>query len=300
MASSLVEFSNSLADAVAAVGNSIIALPDGGREGVSGTIWRDGLAVAAEHTIHDQDEVSVILPSGEQTKAKLAGRDPGTDIAVLKLASASKPATLADDSHARVGEIVLSVGRRGTDGLAATYGVVSAIGGPWRTWQGARIDRFLRLDLNPFTGFSGGPIVNASGEVLGIATSGPRHSVLTVPSSTVTRVVDSILKGGRVARGYIGVGIQAVAFPENTRQAVGIDADRGLLVVTVATDSSAEKAGLLVGDIIVRVDGATVRGARSLQAVLDTENIGKPVSFEVIRAGKLHKVTLAVGERSHG
>jgi S1-C subfamily serine protease len=293
-----VEFSNSLADAVARVGRSVIAVPEGGREGVSGTVWREGIAVTAEHTIYGHDEVSVVLPSGEETKAKVAGRDPGTDIAVLKLPSSANAATLADEAQSRVGEIVLSVGRRGTEGLAATYGVVSAIGGPWRTWQGARIDRFFRLDLNPFTGFSGGPVVNAGGEVLGIATSGPRRSVLTIPSSTVTRVVEQILQRGRVARGYIGVGVQAIALPEATRAALGTAVDRGLLVVTVAPGSAAEKSGLLLGDIILNVDGSPVRGARSLQSVLDTENIGKSVAVEVVRGGKLHKVSVTIGERS--
>ncbi len=297
MPSSLVEFSNSLADAVQRVGSSVIGVLEGGREGVSGTIWRDGIAVTAEHTIRGYDEVTVVLPAGEKTKASVSGRDPGTDIAVLKFAPSSAAATLADDAHARVGEVVLSVGRRGSEGLATTYGVVSAIGGPWRTWQGARVDRWLRLDLNPFTGFSGGPIVNASGEVLGIATSGPRRSVVTIPSSTVNRVVDQLLQKGRVARGYLGVGVQPVGFPEATRQALKLEADRGLLIVTVAPGSSAEKAGLLLGDIIVTVDGSPVRNARSLQPALDSENVGKAVALEIVRGGKLAKVSVTVGEK---
>lgn len=296
MASSLVEFSNSLADAVESVGASVIAVLEGGREGVSGTLWRDGLAVTAEHTIRGYDEVTVILPSGEKTKATVAGRDPGTDIAVLKLAQTSNAATLADDSQTRIGEVVLAVGRRGTDGLATTYGVISAIGGPWRTWQGARIDRWLRLDLNPFTGFSGGAIVNARGEVLGIATSGPRRAVVTIPASTVTRVVDQLLQRGRVARGYLGVGVQPVGFPEGARQSLGIG-ERGLLIVTVAPGSSAEQAGILLGDIIVSVDGSHVRGAHSLQPALDAENVGRSIALEIVRGGKLHKLSVIIGEK---
>lgn len=297
MASSLVEFSQSLADAVERVGTSVIAVLEGGREGVSGTLWREGLAVTAEHTIRGYDEVTVVLPSGENTKAAVAGRDPGTDVAVLKLAQKSGSASLADESQARVGEIVLSVGRRGTEGLAATYGVISAVGGPWRTWHGARVDRWLRLDLNPFTGFSGGPIVNARGEVLGIATSGPRRSVVTIPAGTVTRVVDQLLQRGRIPRGYLGLGMQPVAFPESTRQSLGIDSDRGLLVVTVAPGSSAEHAGVLLGDIIITVNGSSVRSPRSLQPVLDSENVGKPVTLEIARGGKLLKQSVTVGER---
>jgi S1-C subfamily serine protease len=297
MSSSLVEFSNSLADAVERVGTSVIAVLEGGREGVSGTLWREGLAVTAEHTIRGHNEVTVVYPDGEESKAKVAGRDAGTDIAVLSIAQKPGAASLADESQARVGEIVLSVGRRGADGLATTYGVISAIGGPWRTWQGARIDRLLRLDLNPFTGFSGGPIANARGEVLGIATSGPRRSVVTIPTSTVTRVVDQLLQRGRIARGYLGVGMQPVAFPDSARQALDMNADRGLLVVTVAPGSSAEQSGVLLGDIIVTVNGSPVHSLRSLQPVLDSENVGKQVHFEIVRGGKLVKLSVTVGER---
>ena len=302
MASSLVEFSNSLADAVEQVGASVIAVPEGGREGVSGTLWRDGIAVAAAHTIRGYDEVTVVLASGEKAKATVAGRDHGTDIAVLKLTQPTGAASLANDSQSRVGEIVLAVGRRGTEGLAATYGVISAIGGPWRTWQGARVDRWLRLDLNPFTGFSGGPIVNARGEVLGMATSGPRRSVMTLPVSTVESVVNQLLQRGRVARGYFGFGVQPIAFPPSAspntaRQSPGAGSGRGLLIVTIAPGSPAETAGLLLGDIVVAIEGSPVQGVRSLQASLDSENVGRSVTLELIRGGKLLKVPVTIGER---
>jgi S1-C subfamily serine protease len=297
MASSLVQFSDNLADAVEHAGASVIAVPEGGREGVSGTLWRDGIAVTAAHTIRGHDEVTVVLPTGEKLQATVAGRDYGTDVGVLKLMGPTGSASLADESRSRVGEIVLSVGRRGSDGLAATYGIISAIGGPWRTWQGARVDRWLRLDLNPFTGFSGGPIVNAGGEVLGIAISGPRRSVVTIPVSTVEGVVNQVLQHGRVARGYLGIGVQPVAFPEATRQSLGISGERGLLVVTVASGSPAESSGLLIGDIIVTIEGSPVHGVRSLQAALDTENVGRSITLDIVRGGKMLKLPVIVGER---
>jgi S1-C subfamily serine protease len=297
MASSLVQFSNDLADAVEHVGGSVIAVPEGGREGVSGTLWRDGIAVTAAHTIRGHDEVTVIFPTGEKSKAKVAGCDHGTDVAVLKVTQQTGSASLADESRSRVGEIVLSIGRRGSDGLAATYGVISAIGGPWRTWQGARVDRWLRLDLNPFTGFSGGPIVNARGEVLGMAISGPRRSVVTIPVSTVEGVVNQVLQHGRVARGYLGIGVQPVAFPDATRQSLGISGDRGLLIVTIAPGSPAESSGLLLGDIVVAIEGSSVHGVRSLQASLDTENVGKSISLDIVRGGKMLKLPITVGEK---
>jgi len=297
MASSLVQFSNSLADAVEFVGAAVIAVPEGGREGVSGTLWRDGIAVTAAHTIRGQDEVTVVLPTGEKSKAKVAGLDHGTDVAVLKLAQQTSSASLADESQSRVGEIVLSVGRRGSDGLAATYGVIGAIGGPWRSWQGARVDRWLRLDLNPFTGFSGGPIANARGEVLGIAISGPRRSVMTIPVSTVEGVVNQVLQHGRVARGYLGIGVQPVAFPDATRKSLSISGDRGLLVVMIAPGSPAESSGLLLGDIIVTIEGSPVHGVRSLQPALDTENVGRSITLEIVRGGQMLKLPVMVGEK---
>jgi S1-C subfamily serine protease len=297
MSNSLVKFSNELADAVERAGKSVIGVLEGGREGVSGTLWRDGVAITAEHTIRGRDEVTVLLPTGSKTAVHVAGRDHGTDIAILQVPSGLGTVLIADESQSRVGEVVLAVGRRPEEGIAATYGAISAIGGPWRTWQGARVDRWLRLDLNPFTGFSGGPIVNARGEAIGMATSGARRSAVTIPASTVNRVVDQLVKSGRIARGYLGVGMQPVAFPESARQALVSKADRGLLIVAVATGSPAEQAGILLGDIIVMVEGSSIESLQSLQVALDGENIGKSIALEVVRGGQLVKVSVVVGEK---
>ena len=297
MPNSLVEFSNELANAVERAGSTVIAVLEGGREGVSGTICRDGIAITAEHTIRGRDEVTVLLPSGTKTTARVTGRDHGTDIATLQIPAGLAAASMADESQSRVGEVVLAVGRREAEGLAATYGVISAVSGPWRTWHGSRVDRWLRLDLNPFTGFSGGPIVNARGEALGMATSGPRRTAVVIPVSTVNRVVDQLVHGGRIARGYLGVGMQPVAFPEGARQSLGIVAERGLLVVAVAPGSPAEQAGFLLGDIIVKLAGSPIHDIESLQPALDSENIGKPIVLEVVRGGQLAKVSVIVGEK---
>lgn len=297
MPNSLVEFSNELANIVERAGKSIISVLEGGREGVSGTVWRDGVAITAEHTIRGRDEVTVVLASGDKTKARVTGRDHGTDIAILQVPSGVPAASIADESRSRVGEIVFAVGRRAGEGITATTGMISAIGGPWRTWQGARVDRWLRLDLNPFTGFSGGPIVNARGESIGMATSGPRRSAVVIPASTVNRVVDQLVQRGRVAQGYLGIGMQPVAFPEAARQSAGISAERGLLVVAVAPGSPAELAGILLGDIIVAAEGSAIQNIQSLQPFLDSENVGKAIAFEVVRGGQLAKVSVTVGEK---
>ncbi len=296
MPNTLVEFSTEVAHAVERAGKSIITVLDGGREGVSGTLWRDGIAITAEHTIRGVDEVTILLPSGAKAKARVAGRDQGTDIAILEVAGVPAMA-IANDSQSRVGEIVLAVGRREAEGVTATWGMISAIGGAWRTWQGARVDRWLRLDLKPFTGFSGGPIVNARGEALAMATSGPRRSAVAIPASTVNRVVDQLIQRGRIARGYLGIGMQPVAFPETTRQSLGLKNDRGLLVVAVAPGSPADKGGILLGDILVAVEGTSTPSVQSLQPFLDSENVGKALAVDVIRGGQLAKLSVTVGEK---
>src|SRR4051812_15764176 len=277
MPNSLVQFSIELADAVELAGKSVITVLEGGRDGVSGTVWRAGFAITTEHTIRGRDEVTVLLPSGTKTNARVAGRDPGTGIAILQVPADLPAVSIADDSQSRVGDMVLAVGRRPAEGIAATHGMICAIGGPWRTWQGARVDRWLKLDLNPFTGFSGGPIVNARGEAIGMATSGPRRTAMTIPASTVNRVVEQLVQRGHIAQGYLGVGMQPVAFSGATRQSLGLKAERGLLVVAVATDSPAEKGGILLGDIIIAADGSPIESVQGLQPFLDSEYVGKSI-----------------------
>jgi len=297
VSSFLVALSNEFADAVERAGQSVITVLEGGRDGVSGTVWREGIAVTAEHTIRGLDEVTVLLPSGSKMKARVAGRDPATDIAILQVPADLPAASIADESRSRVGEIVLAVGRREAEGLAVTSGIIGAISGPWRTWQGARVDRWLRLDLNPFPGFSGGPIVDARGAAIGMATSGPRRSAVTITASTVDRVVDQLVQRGRIAQGYLGVGMQPVTFSEATRQSLGLSAERGLLVVAVAANSPAEKGGILMGDIIVAADGSPVESVQSLQPFLDSEYVGKSISLDVVRGGQMVKLPVTVGEK---
>ncbi|HKW74796.1 MAG TPA: trypsin-like peptidase domain-containing protein [Terriglobales bacterium] len=298
MASALIDFSNELAEAVEQAGKSVVVIPEGGQSGVSGTVWRQGIVVTAEHTIRGRQEVSVVLSRGETAKAAVAGRDSTTDLAVLKVAGGNiAPARLADPAQLRVGHLALAIGRRSDEGLCASYGVVSAIGGEWRTWQGGRIDRFLRLDLLPFTGFSGGPVVDVQGQVLGINTSGPRRSVLTIPRTTVDRVVTQLLEKGHIARGYLGAGLQPVQLPATIRKGAAEKYDRGLLIVTVAPDGPAEKAGLLLGDILLALEGKSVSEPGDVQAALDSESVGKTLSALLLRGGKAVESNITIGER---
>lgn len=300
MANALVELSEALSEAVEYAGRGVVAILEGGQHGVSGTLWRDGILVTAEHTIRGEDEVTVVLPSGEKVKAKVAGRDPSTDIAVLKFDANSgaglTPSRQANAREAKVGSIVLAIGRR-NEGLSASYGVISATGEQWRTSTGGKVDSWLRLDLLPYPGFSGGPLIDANGRVLGINTSGPRRSIVTIPTETINRVVDQLLAKGRIARGYLGLAMQPVGVPAALQKALGIQAARGLLVVTVAPGGPADKGGVRVEDLIVALNGSAVSHLSDLQNVLDSDNIGKPVKLRILRGGTPTDVTVTVAER---
>jgi S1-C subfamily serine protease len=298
VANALIEFSNELADAVERGGQSIVAVKEGGRSGVSGTVWREGVVVTAEHTLRGREEVTVVLPSGQAVPAKAAGRDPSTDIAILRIAgTASRLPEFADPSQVKVGHVVLALGRRVENRLSASYGIISAMGGAWRTWAGGRIDQWLRLDLNPYPGFSGGPLVDAAGRVLGINTSGPRRSVLTIPGTTVNRIVDQLLSKGRVTRGYIGIGGQPVKIQAALGDKLKINENRGLVVIMVANGGPADKAGLAVGDIIFSLEGNPVAEPADLLSALEPETVGKTLRVQVLRGGKPADLNVTIGER---
>lgn len=298
MSTSLSSFSQQLADTVERAANATISVREGGRSGVSGTIWRPGIAVTIAHTIRGLDEVTVVLPAGSEVKAEVAARDGGTDLAILKLSSDIPVAPTADDAAARVGELVLAVARRRNEGIAASYGIINTVGGPWRTWSGARIDRWLGLDLDPFPGFSGGPVVNASGEALGIAASGPSRSAALIPSSSVSRIVDQLVKHGRPLRGYIGVGLQPVAFARDAWQSLGIQSGGGLMITAIAPGSAAEEAKLTLGDVIITVDGNPIEQGNRLQGLLDAETVGKTIAFGILRGGRLLNLEVTVREKT--
>ena len=298
MSSTLIDFSNSLADAVERAGQNVAAIVEGGQAGVSGTIWSEGVVVTAAHTLRGREEVTLVLPSGSTTTAKVAGRDPGTDIAALRFtAPGSGKAQFAPLQDLKVGHVVLAVGRRPKSGVTATYGIISAISEGFRTWTGGRIDVGFRLDLSPFRGFSGGTLIDSQGRVIGINTSGPHRSVLTIPNTTVNRVVTQLLEKGHIARGYIGVGVQPVEITESLQRSAGVKQESGLLLLMVSPEGPAEKAGLLVGDILLSVNGEAVSDPRELQAVLDSESVGKQLKLTVLRGGKPSEFTVTITER---
>jgi len=290
--------SNDLAAAVDTVGRSVVAIHARRRIPASGVVWQPGVVVAAHHTVQRDDDITVSLHDGSSVSATLAGRDPSTDLAVLRLADAAGAPPVAPAAEPpRVGQLVLALGRPGGS-VTASLGIVSAVGGEWRTWQGGAIDRFVRLDLAVYDGFSGGPLVDAAGRVIGLNTSGlARATAVTVPASTVARVMGQLLARGHVARGWLGIATQPVRLPPALQRSLGSESDAGLVVVNVEPDSPADRGGVLIGDILVALDDRAVRDPGDVLAALGGEQIGHAVGLRIVRGGKAETVSVTVGER---
>src|SRR6185369_11454278 len=215
--------------------------------------------------------------------ARLVGRDSGTDLAVLKLESAeTKPAEIGDSASLKVGHMVLAVGRVSERGPSASLGIIGVLGGAWRTWRGGQIDQLIRLDMGIYDGFSGSPLVDAQGRIVGINTSAlSRGGALTIPASTVNRVVEELLSQGRVSHAYIGVAMHSVQLPDALKNRLNISNSYGVIVLSVEPDAPADKAGLLIGDILTSMEGRPVNDTDDVQAVLTPERVGQNIGATV-------------------
>jgi S1-C subfamily serine protease len=284
----IAELSASLADAVETVGKSIVAIHARRRIPSSGVVWRDGIIVSASHTVRTDGDVALSLPNGDSARATVAGRDAATDLVVLRLNGASAPvAQRADADAARVGSLVLAVGRPGRK-ITASFGIVSAIADDWRGAAGGRIDRVLRLDLSIYDGFSGGPLVDSNGALIGIDNSAlARGTPTALPASTVDRVVDELLERGHIRRPFIGVAVQQVALNATTVARHKLSRDGGLVVVSIADGSPAESAGILIGDVLLSAGGQPLRRPTDLLDALSTVADGASLDLEHIRGSTI-------------
>jgi S1-C subfamily serine protease len=292
-----LQLSHHFASIVAAASRSVVAVHGRGRAPSSGIIWQPGLVVSAEETVERDAEVALTLPDGSRVEATLAGRDPSTDIAVLRFAAASADAAtpLAADavaSDVRPGHLAMAVGRVDGDVLAA-LGIVSLAGPAWRSSAGGLIDARLRIDARLPIAAEGGALVAADGALIGMSVFGPRRSVLAIPVATIERTVQAIKDRGHIARGYLGVALQRVPIPAGD----GAEARRAAMVVSLDPAGPAKTAGILQGDIIVAFGGAPVTGLRSLYQRLGPDTVGQRLSVELIRAGVRATVDVTVAAR---
>jgi S1-C subfamily serine protease len=278
-------------------GQSTVRVEARRRLPATGIVWsEDGIIISAHHVVRRDENINVGLPDGQAVPATLVGRDPTTDLAVLQAnASGLSPARWTPAADLRVGHLVMALGRPGQT-VQATLGIVSALGQEWRTPAGGKLDRYLQTDVVMYPGFSGGPLVDASGHLLGLNTSALLRGVsLTVPTAAVQRLVETILAHGRVRRGYLGIGIQPVRLPAELAEEIG--QETGLLLVQVKPGSPAKAGGLLLGDTIVTLDGQPVPHHDALQALLSGDRAGTSVPVRIVRAGRLQELDIVIGER---
>ena len=294
----LLSLSNDLAGAVERAGRAVVGVDGRQRLSSTGVHWRPGLVVTAAHTVERDDGLAITAPDGTSRPATLAGRDAGTDVAVLRVDADGLPcAEWADSDAVKVGHLVLALGA----GPSASLGVISAVGGAWNTFRGGRVDRFLRLDLTMYPGFSGGPLIDVEGRVIGINTSGLTRNVrVAIPGTTVARVAEELASRGRVARGYLGVGMQSVRLPEADRRAAGTPSEHALIVVHVDPEGPGARAGLMLGDVLVALDGAPLGEPADVQAHLAGRRVGDAVTVKLLRAGRPTEARVTLGERPSG
>ena len=301
---SLVSLSNELAALVASSAGAVVAVQGRPRFNSSGVHWSPGVVVTAEHTLRHDDDIYVTTGAGDRLPAELAGRDPGTDLAVLRVKDLAVPTIVkAEDNAQRPGNLVVAVGRN-KDSTNAALGVISSLGGPSQTWRGGKLDQVIRLDLALHPVAAGGAVVDAAGKTIGMATPVlSRVAVFAVPNATIDRVAQALLAHGRLPQGYLGAGLQPIRLPEHLKESLGLSVASGLMTVSVDENAPAGKAGLLIGDVLVELGGHIVDRIESLKPLL-AESVGKTLSVRILRGGKLMTLDIAVAERpgrkSHG
>jgi S1-C subfamily serine protease len=294
--------SNEAATAIEKAGRPVVAVHARRRIPASGIHWRPGVVVTANHAIERDDEITVTLPDQSTVPATLAGRDPATDLAILKISAKNLLlAEFADTAALKPGNLVLAVGRTAEGTSRASLAMVAVTGPAWRTWTGETLDQVLRLDRNLHPNLSGGPLVDSSGRILGINTPAlSRFAATAIPVSTADRVIAELEKKGHIGRGYLGVGMQPVSLPEKLRESLKVTSATGVMIVSVESDGPAEKAGVLIGDILVALDSKPVHDTDDVQTYLTSERVGKAVKASLIRGGALTDLMVSVGERAAG
>ena len=294
----LTALSDAMVAAVEKAGAATVMVNARRRLPASGIAFAADQILTADHVVERDEDIQVVLPDGSQLAASVAGRDPGSDLALLRLKSAAAAPAEAASRPAQVGQLVLALGRPSTGGIQASLGVVSAIGDPLRSGRGGLLEQHMRTDAIPYPGFSGGPLVDAAGRVVGINTSGLGHGVsLSIPVSLAWNLAGTLAEHGHVRRGFLGVRSQLVTIPAAQQSALGREQASGLLLVGVESGSPADKGGLLVGDIVVAIAGQVVTDPDELVASLSGSIVGAPTPLEVLRGGVPATITVTIGER---
>ena len=290
----LTDFSNELADAAAKAAPSVIQV-QGRRQPASGVIYAPGVVVTTTRALRREDRLHV-RGDGDAVEAELAGWDPATGLAILKAPALTAPPIALAKQAARVGNLGLALARSWSNGLTVSAGVVSIIGGPLRTGRRRAIDQIIRTTAPMHDGFAGGAFVDTDGALLGITTASTIRGLgVVIPATIAWSTAQHLLEHGGLKRGYLGIAGQPVRLPESKGTS---DAEEGLIVVAVTPDAPAARAGILIGDVILAVDGQTIGSPEELLDWLTGNRIGKTAIVRLLRAGKPVEVSVTIGERS--
>lgn len=297
MSNEFAAISKAAAGVVAQAGRSVVRVDARRRHPASGIVWSaDGLILTAHHVVRRDESIRVGLADGAELDAALVGRDPSSDLALLRVeASDLTPAEWRDEESLGVGELVLALGRPGQS-VQASLGVISGLGGAWRSLGGGKVSHYIRPDLVMYPGFSGGPLIDGEGKVIGLATSAlTRDGGIAISAATAKPVVETLLAHGRMRRGYLGVGVQPARLPHSVTESLG--QETGVLLNSIEADSPAVAAGLLVGDILVSLDGERVARPEDLSLILQGSAVGQSITASIVRGGALTELSVTVGER---
>jgi serine protease DegQ len=294
----LDNLSNSLTTAVDKASKFTLMVDARRRFPASGIAYQKDMLLTADHVVEREDDISVVFPNGEDGKAEVVGRDPGNDLIVLRLDQPMAEIAQPASQGALLGQIVLAIGRPSRGGVECSLGVISAIGGPVRTGRGGLLETYLRTDAIPYPGFSGGPLVDSSGQIIGLNTSGlARGASLVIPVELAWQTAAMLVKHGQVKRGYLGVRSQPVQINRQQQEVLGREQAFGLLLVRVEEGSPADLGGLLTGDIIVGLNEQPLVDPDDLFVQLSGEVIGKAIPVEVLRGGQPHFLKVTIGQR---
>lgn len=289
----LTSFSNALADAVARLSPSVVQVQ--GRRPASGLVYAENVVLTTVGALGREDGLHVRRDDGTTLDAELAGWDPATSLAVLRVPDLGvKPISPAASSP-RVGQLALAVARSWSNVVTASAGIVSVIGGPLPTGPRRSIDQVIRTSAPMHDGFAGGAFVDTAGALLGVATAGKiRGFGVVIPVSIAWKTAATVLEHGHLKRGYLGIAGQPVRLPESQR---ADGREEALLVVGVTEGSPASLAGIMVGDVILALDNHAVESPEDLLDLLLGERVGRPVTLRVLRGGKTTELEVTVGER---
>jgi S1-C subfamily serine protease len=297
--SALVDLSNAIATVVAESRAYTVTVHGRRRLPGTGIVWADDLIVTANHIVEQDDGIEISPGSGERRSAAVVGRDPAGDIAVLRV-SADDSLTSAPRASAevRAGEIALGIGRAGSGHPEVSLGLINTTAAALRVSRGRIIEPVIQSEIVMLPGFSGGPLLNANGEVLGLNSSHlGRGTSLTISVAALAPIVETLTTHGRLRRGYLGIGAQAVGLSPSQISESGVDAQIGLVILSIDEGGPAHQAGLLIGDILIAVNGVPVRSVDDLVDQLPSELIGSSIPVVVVRGSQKQEIAITVGER---